>query len=163
MLLYWNHIPYQTPTWLKKICNKYIYIYTSKKAFDAVDHEIVLHTLKCYGIRGLINDFFRSYLTNRRQYTVLNGVSSDLCIMWCATRFCVTTIVFLLYINDLYRSIGHSAVISYADDTAAISSDSSLDIAQRQSRERFTKLYHWCLANTLSINNDTCTRSNANH
>ena len=61
---------------------------------------------------------------------------------------------FLLYINDLYRSIGHNAVRLYADDTAIITSDSNLDIAQRQAREMFTKLYHWCVANKLLIDSD---------
>ena len=54
-----------------------------KKAFDTVDHEILLYTLECYGIRGLVNDFFRSYSTNRRQYTVINGVNSDLRTVSC--------------------------------------------------------------------------------
>ena len=61
---------------------------------------------------------------------------------------------FLLYINDLYKSIGHESVRLYADDTAIITSNSNLDIAQQQAREMFTKLYHWCVANKLSINND---------
>ena len=60
---------------------------------------------------------------------------------------------FLLYINDLYKSIGHESVRLYADDTAIIISNSNLDIAQQQAREMFTKLYHWCVANKLSINN----------
>ena len=47
------------------------------KAFDTVDHEILLHKLHRYGIRGHANDFFRSYLTNRTQYTYVNGVRSD--------------------------------------------------------------------------------------
>ena len=81
-----------------------------KKAFDTVYHEILLYKLECYGIRGLVNDFYRSYLTNRRQFTVINGV------------------FFLLYINDLYRSIGHNAVRLYADSTAIIISDSNLDL-----------------------------------
>ena len=54
-----------------------------KKAFDTVDHEILLYKLECYCIRGLANDFFRSYLTNRRQYTVINGVNSELRTVSC--------------------------------------------------------------------------------
>ena len=127
-----------------------------KKAFDTVDHEILLYKLECYGFRGLVNDFFRSYLTNRRQYTVINGVNSDLRTVSCGVPqgSVLGPLFFLLYINDLYRSIGHNAVRLYADDTAIITSDSNLDIAQRQAREMFTKLYHWCVANKLSINSD---------
>ena len=54
-----------------------------KKAFDTVDHEILLYKLECCGIRGLANDFFRLYLTNRRQYTVINGVNSELRTVSC--------------------------------------------------------------------------------
>ena len=54
-----------------------------KKAFDTVDHAILLYELECSGICGLVNNFFRSYSTNRRQYTVINGVNSDLRTVSC--------------------------------------------------------------------------------
>ena len=54
-----------------------------KKAFDTVDHEIMLSKLDCYGIRGHADLFSRSYLTNRRQFTVANGVQSDIGIVKC--------------------------------------------------------------------------------
>ena len=46
------------------------------KAFDTVDHEIPLYALHRYGIRSHANDFFRTYLTNGFQYTVINGTES---------------------------------------------------------------------------------------
>ena len=59
---------------------------------------------------------------------------------------------FLLYINDLHRSIGNNSVRLYADDTAIITRNPNLESARYQAKELFTKLYHWCVANKLSIN-----------
>ena len=50
----------------------------SKKAFDKVDHEILLKKLSHYGIRGIANEWFKSYLTNRMQYGSIDGISSNL-------------------------------------------------------------------------------------
>ena len=49
-----------------------------KKAFDTVDHDIMLRKLDCYGIQGHANMFLRSYLINKCQFTVANGVQSDI-------------------------------------------------------------------------------------
>ena len=55
-----------------------LFVVDFKKTFDTVVHEISLYKLGWYGIRGLANDFFRLYLTNSRQYTVMNGMNSEL-------------------------------------------------------------------------------------
>ena len=127
-----------------------------KKTFDTVDHEILLHKLEYYGIRGIANNFLRSYLTNRRQYTVINGIKSDLRTVSCGVPqgSVLGPWFFLLYINDLYNGIGCNAARLYADDTALITSNHNLNLVQDQGKELFMKLYHWCIANKLSINSD---------
>ena len=54
------------------------YLQTCKKAFDTVDHEIVLAKRNHYGVRGVSNDWFRFYLSNRQQYVSINGYDSGL-------------------------------------------------------------------------------------
>ena len=49
-----------------------------QKAFDTVDHTILLKKLYHYGIRGVVNSWFKSYLSNRKQCVKINGVNSDL-------------------------------------------------------------------------------------
>ena len=127
-----------------------------KKALDTVDHEILLRKLDCYGIRGHANMFFRSYLTNRRQFTIANGVQSDIDIVECGVPqgSVLGPLFFLLYINDIYRGLGCNAVRLFADDTSLLSSGRNLNDIIIQSKELFHMLYHWCVANKLSINSD---------
>ena len=127
-----------------------------KKAFDTVDHEIMLKKIECYCIRGHANMFFRWCLTNRRQLTVVNGVQSDIGIVKCGVPqgSVLGPLFFLLYINDIYRAVGCNAVRLFADDTSLLSSGPNLNDVIDQAKELFHKLYHWCVANKLSINSD---------
>ena len=64
-----------------------------QKAFDTVDHEILLSKLDYYGIRGISNIWFKSYLSNRKQFVSINGYDSGLADikMWCPAGFCLRT------------------------------------------------------------------------
>ena len=127
-----------------------------KKAFDTVDHEIMLRKLDCYGIRGHANMFFRSYLINRRQFTVANRVQSDIGFVKCGVLqgSVLGPLFFLLYINDIYRAVGCNAVRLFADDTSLLSYGLNLNDVIIEAKELFDKLYHWCVANKLSINSN---------
>ena len=94
-----------------------------EKAFDTVDHGIMLRKLYCYGIRGHPNMFLRSYLINRRQFTVANGVQSDIGFVKCGVPqgSVLGPLLFLWYIKDIYRAVGYNAARLFADDTSLLS------------------------------------------
>ena len=91
-----------------------------KKAFDTVDHEILLKKLKIYGVTGLEHDWFTSYLDNRKQFCWVDGTSSDVKGINCGAPqgSCLGPLLFLIYTNDLPLSLQKCYVSMYADDTA---------------------------------------------
>ena len=90
-----------------------------QKAFDTVNHEILLHKLYNYGIRGVAYDWFKSYLLNRQQYTVINGCVSNLAKITCGVPqgSVLGPLLFLLYVNDIANAVPELNVKLFADDT----------------------------------------------
>ena len=71
-----------------------------QKAFDTVDHQILLAKLNHYGIRGVSNDWFKSYMFNRNQYVSINGYEYSLAVikLWCPSGICSrTSSIFIVY------------------------------------------------------------------
>ena len=90
-----------------------------KKAFDTVDHGILLQKLAYYGFQGLINDWFRSYLLKRAQVTVVGNRSSNKSFITCGVPqgSVLGPLLFLLYVSDIYYSSKKLKVYLFADDT----------------------------------------------
>ena len=100
-----------------------------KKAFDTVDHDILLQKLEKHGVIGLEHTSFSSYLKNRRQLRGVNGVASDMEEIKCEVPKSsgIRPLSFLIYINDLTFSLKNSDVTMYADDTGLSYSSKDID------------------------------------
>ena len=99
-----------------------------QKAFDTVDHKILLEKLNYYGIRGVANNWFKSYLTNRLQFVSINGFNSDEVMMQFGVPqgSILGPLLFLIYINDLHESIKFCSTCHFADDTNLLITNKSL-------------------------------------
>ena len=90
-----------------------------QKAFNTVNHKILLVKLNCYGIRGMALDWFSSYLTNRSQTVIYNDQESEMKETLCGVPqgSILCPLLFLLYINDLPFRSDLFMPILFADDT----------------------------------------------
>ena len=125
-----------------------------QKAFDTVDHQILLAKLNHYGIRGVSNDWFKSYLSNRNQYVSINGYESGLAALNCGIPqgSVLGPLLFLLYINDLNQAIKFCKVHHFAGDTNLLCLSNSIKKLNKLFNADLKNLVNWLKANKISLN-----------
>ena len=125
-----------------------------KKAFDTVDHNILLTKLCHYGFDSATSEWFRSYLTGRSQQCSVNGILSDLKLITYGVPqgTILGPVLFLVYINDLPKCLNFSATRLYADDTSLTFSDSSALDLKKQMDTDLDHVSSWLCANKLTLN-----------
>ena len=124
------------------------------KAFDTIDHGILLCKLEYYGIRGLALDWFKSYLYNRKQYVSYNGVQSESLSINCGVPqgTVLGPLLFIIYTNDLPDCISQATTILFADDTTIYESASDLNYLYSSMNQNLIHLTDWFRGNKLSLN-----------
>ena len=124
------------------------------KAFDTVNFEILLSKLDKYGVRGTQHDWFKSYLTNRKQYVRMGKSDSDMLTMTCGVPQGSTLgpLLFLIYINDMPNCSNKLQFRLFADDTNVFYSNSSIDEVESVMNIEIEKLFRYRATNKLSVN-----------
>ena len=125
-----------------------------KKTFDTVDHAILLQKLYHYGIRGIINDWFSSYLVSRSQVTEVDTyLSSKSQISYGVPQGSVLgPLLFLIYINDIHNSSDKLSFFLFADDTKLLYADKDLKSLEETVNNELLKVSEWLNANKLTLN-----------
>jgi hypothetical protein len=126
------------------------------KAFDTVDHQILLDKLHRYGIRGKAYNIIKNYLSNRQQKVRINNKYSKYRTVntGIPQGTILGPLLFIIYINDMLFSIPEESILSYADDTAIIVTGKNWKEIETKMNQLLQIISIWLALNRLSLNTD---------
>ena len=122
-------------------------------AFYTIDHDMLCKKLEHYCVQQRELSWFRSYLSNRKQFCRVNGVDSNVgeIEVGVPQGSCLGPLLFLIYINDLPQAVQHSSVTMYADDTSLCYQSHDLTQLNEAINSDIKKLETWLRGNKLSL------------
>jgi len=147
----------------KQVCTVGIFIDLTK-AYDVLNHKLLLEKLSSYGVRGTTNSWFRSYLTNRRQFIKINQSDSSNIMVNRYRSSCMEIkqgvpqgsvfglLLFLLYINDLPLNIHGANFVMFTDDINVLIMGSDVGALKNKIDRVITELETWFNRNDFTIN-----------
>ena len=125
-----------------------------QKAFDTVNHNILLNKLKSYGFRGISKKWLASYLTRRKQFVSCNGIESILkeVEQEVSQGSVLGPLLFLIYINHISNALIYSKAFIFADDTSLLYSPKNPRKVKKHINVDLKKLLKWLKANKIFLN-----------
>ena len=127
-----------------------------EKAFDTVNHKILIDKLNVYGFRGQTNLLLKSYLYNRKQFVSINGFDSNINTIKCGVPqgSCLGPLLFLIYINDFRYCLNKTNTGHFADDTYIMFSSKKIKTIETVINHELKMVSNWMNLNKLSLNTD---------
>ena len=146
-----------TDSWLNAIDDGkmiWVVLVDFKKAFDLVDHDILMSKLKFYGIKENTLSWFKSYLSQRQQQVSIDNTKSRFRPITCGVPqgSILGPLLFLLFINDLPLYTSNVSTDMYADDTTLYDVQTSQDTIEKNLQIALNELHKWCKNNGVVLN-----------
>ena len=111
-----------------------------QKAFETLDHTVLLQKMECIGFKESVIKWFQSYLSNRKFFVTLENVFSDAGLINCGVPqgSILGPLLFLIYINDLPQALNETGSYLYADDTSIFYQDKDVEKIERVLNKEFS-------------------------